>query len=81
MRNGDRETAEKESKSKKAGEKVAKEIPKQTEKPKKKIKKKKDMHYKEGKGEYLRDELPELITNTDFDVAIAYALKLSGCSF
>jgi hypothetical protein len=29
----------------------------------------------------LRDELPELITNTDFDVAIAYALKLSGCSF
>jgi hypothetical protein len=26
----------------------------------------------------LRDELPELITNTDFDVAIAYALKLSG---
>jgi hypothetical protein len=36
LRNGDRETAEKESKSKKAREKVAKEIPKQTEKPKKK---------------------------------------------
>lgn len=26
----------------------------------------------------MRDELPELITNTDFDVAITYALKLSG---
>lgn len=36
LRNGDRETAEKESKSKKAREKVAKEIPKQTEKPLKK---------------------------------------------
>lgn len=36
LRNGDRETAEKESKSKKARDKVAKEIPKQTEKPRKK---------------------------------------------
>ncbi len=26
----------------------------------------------------MRDELPALITNTDFDVAIAYALKHSG---
>jgi hypothetical protein len=40
LRNGDRETAEKESKSKKAREKVAKEIPKQTEKPRKKTFKK-----------------------------------------